>query len=179
MKIKLTPEQQRKRKEYYQKFVTLNYSVERLDLEEVIKCCKEIAKYCEIKEKISVEVLPSPLACQIRWNKMQDNNKTKLEFDHLYYSPLHWLGYITNWDYVLTELLPPEVKESFPKLAKILKWHQHLHYLQIINNTFLVSDRPTVIKRDAKGFLHNDSGPALEYADGFSIHAIHGEITTK
>ena len=38
----------------------------------------------------------------------------------------------------------------------------------------VLSDRPTVIARDAQGRLHSTTGPALAYADGYVLHAVHG-----
>ena len=37
-----------------------------------------------------------------------------------------------------------------------------------------ISERHNLLKRDAQGRLHCESGPALSYPDGFSIWAIHG-----
>ena len=38
----------------------------------------------------------------------------------------------------------------------------------------VLTDRPTVIARDGQGRLHSQTGPALAYADGWTIHAVHG-----
>lgn len=38
----------------------------------------------------------------------------------------------------------------------------------------ILTDRPTVMARDNQGRLHNPTGPAIEYADGFGVHAWHG-----
>jgi len=38
----------------------------------------------------------------------------------------------------------------------------------------MVSDRPRVLKRDAGGRLHSDSGPAIAYRDGWSLYFWHG-----
>jgi hypothetical protein len=38
----------------------------------------------------------------------------------------------------------------------------------------VLTDRPTLIRRDGQGRLHRDDGPALAYADGFAVHAWHG-----
>jgi hypothetical protein len=36
------------------------------------------------------------------------------------------------------------------------------------------SDRPLVLRRDQRGLLHHDTGPAIAYRDGFAFHALHG-----
>lgn len=38
----------------------------------------------------------------------------------------------------------------------------------------VLTDRPTAIHRDGQGRLHHETGPALTYADGYSLHAWHG-----
>lgn len=38
----------------------------------------------------------------------------------------------------------------------------------------ILTDRPTVMARDSQGRLHNPTGPAIEYADGFGVSAWHG-----
>lgn len=38
----------------------------------------------------------------------------------------------------------------------------------------VISDRPESIHRDQEGRLHNASGPAMKYRDGWSIYAYHG-----
>ena len=38
----------------------------------------------------------------------------------------------------------------------------------------ILTDRPTVMARDNQGRLHNPTGPAIEYADGFGVSAWHG-----
>jgi hypothetical protein len=38
----------------------------------------------------------------------------------------------------------------------------------------IITDRPLVLKRDDRNRLHCEDGPALEYRDGFAIHAWHG-----
>lgn len=38
----------------------------------------------------------------------------------------------------------------------------------------LLSEPPVLVKHDGRGLLHSASGPAIAWADGFSIHAWHG-----
>jgi len=38
----------------------------------------------------------------------------------------------------------------------------------------IITDRPRVLRRDEQTRLHCEDGPALEYRDGFAIHAWHG-----
>jgi hypothetical protein len=38
----------------------------------------------------------------------------------------------------------------------------------------VATERPALISRDADGLLHSESGPAVEYRDGFAVHTWHG-----
>jgi hypothetical protein len=38
----------------------------------------------------------------------------------------------------------------------------------------ILTDRPTVLHRDAQNRLHHKTGPAISYADGWAVHAWHG-----
>lgn len=43
----------------------------------------------------------------------------------------------------------------------------------------MVCARPTSISRDAQGRLHNDSGPAIAWPDGWSVYSVHGVRVPK
>lgn len=43
-----------------------------------------------------------------------------------------------------------------------------------MDGAVVLTDRPTVINRDARGRLHSENAPALTYADGFRVYARHG-----
>jgi hypothetical protein len=43
-----------------------------------------------------------------------------------------------------------------------------------LRGAVVLTDRPTILARDAQGRLHAEAGPALAWADGFAVHAIHG-----
>jgi hypothetical protein len=38
----------------------------------------------------------------------------------------------------------------------------------------ILTDRPTILARDGQGRLHAEHGPALTWADGYTLHAVHG-----
>ena len=40
----------------------------------------------------------------------------------------------------------------------------------------LLVRKPTVLARDAAGRLHNTTGPAVQYADGWGLYALHGVL---
>ena len=38
----------------------------------------------------------------------------------------------------------------------------------------ILTERPSLLKRDGEHRLHNETGPAIEYPDGWGFHAWHG-----
>lgn len=55
-----------------------------------------------------------------------------------------------------------------------LEQAQHCHWWFPYNGIVLASDRPCTISLDGNSRLHNSTGAALEYRDGFGIYAWHG-----
>jgi len=46
-------------------------------------------------------------------------------------------------------------------------------------NTVILSERPTCLHRDEQHRLHNTSGPAIQYPDGWGVCAVHGVRVPK
>lgn len=65
-----------------------------------------------------------------------------------------------------------------PRQEELLAlWTQqcrHCHWWFPYKGLALVSERPRVLSVDEAGRLHGTQGPALEYGDGYSLHAWHG-----
>src|SRR5690606_27960602 len=55
---------------------------------------------------------------------------------------------------------------------RFLSENYHLAYFH--ENVCCLSDRPSFIKRDNQFNLHNESGPSIEYRDGWKLWYIHG-----
>jgi hypothetical protein len=43
----------------------------------------------------------------------------------------------------------------------------------------ILTERPVVIRSDDGGWAHGDAGPAVEYRDGFTVHAWHGQRVSQ
>ncbi len=58
-----------------------------------------------------------------------------------------------------------EINEALVDSCGWTWWHQ---------NVLVISDRPTHIKRDNNGRLHCETGPSIEYRDGWALFHWHG-----
>jgi hypothetical protein len=85
------------------------------------------------------------------------------------------LSLIPFYDYLCDELPNLPVGPSNRKKAKTyLDLLKQTQYVLPYDRVAFVSERPLVLKQDAQGRLHSDSGPAIAFADGFQIYSWHG-----
>jgi hypothetical protein len=59
--------------------------------------------------------------------------------------------------------------EPLMRLAAVAGW-----WWWPFQGTCIISERPTILHRDAAGDLHCDTGPAIAFPDNWAIHAWHG-----
>ena len=60
-----------------------------------------------------------------------------------------------------------EIDEALVQSCGWVWWHE---------NVLAISDRPEQLHRDTSGRLHNASGPAIRYRDGWALHYYHGVL---
>jgi hypothetical protein len=70
-------------------------------------------------------------------------------------------------------MYPPEDQEV---LLAWIRQTEHCHWWFPYEEVALASDRPQTLTVDEDGRLHNEHGSALEYRDGFGLHAWHGVL---
>ena len=58
-----------------------------------------------------------------------------------------------------------EIDETLVQSCGWVWWHE---------TVLAISDRPEQLHRDTRGRLHNASGPAIRYRDGWALHYYHG-----
>ena len=69
--------------------------------------------------------------------------------------------------------------ECCKKLDGMIELAKHCGWLNVYEDVVVFQDRPEVIKFDDENRLHCESGPAIRYADGFSVYAWHGTSVPK
>ena len=65
------------------------------------------------------------------------------------------------------------------RLDGLMALHQSSGWWIARQGRALISDRPNVLKRDARGRLHSEDGPAIAYPDGWRIYAWHGVVVPE
>lgn len=94
-----------------------------------------------------------------------DFTKVDSDYKKMYAKEAQYVG-------IPVEQLPQHFLDVFYDLAKHSGWHY------IYKGMAIVCDRPTSIFMENR-VLHNEEGPAVEYADGFKIWIINGTSVTE
>jgi hypothetical protein len=78
-----------------------------------------------------------------------------------------WLG----WLAFFADVAPVHGAEKILPLVRIA---ETCGWCWFFNGAAIITDRPSQLNRDEQNRLHCETGPALQYRDGFAIHAWHG-----
>jgi len=191
---KLTAEQEAKLPEYRDKWIKIGLSTERCDRQEAEKWVKKVYEVVNLTPPKHVRWFQSPLACaqaQGKLKKLSDSTfKAKdadAQIDKAIAGPdvegvytneqiygAHDAGWLSFYNYFLEVVELKVCERLLPtmELAKNCGWWAP--YTEIV----LLQEKPTQIHMVNKQ-LHNETGPAIEYADGFSVHALNGTRMPK
>mgnify|MGYP001794564804 CR=1 FL=1 len=94
------------------------------------------------------------------------------EYIHNYSHPIDWAtNYGDFYDFCIDVLNLPFYKEKWDILQKIVK---ECWWIFSFKGICLICERPFNAEFDEQNNLHADGKPAIEYADGFKVHAHHG-----
>ena len=171
MLTKLTPAQEARIPEYYEKWKRIAFSTERIDRKAAEAVLKKLFKgLVEVNKVIYVN---SPFeAQQFLREKFNDPAAS--------YAPNYWVtfgninaGYCAFYDYIIEELLPLDTKTL--KLWYTFKTYcSLLQYIWVYPEFVLCSERPVIFKFNSSGAFHCDGGPAIEWADKQGLYFLNG-----
>ncbi len=88
------------------------------------------------------------------------------------------MGQLGHISFVLKHL-PVERK---PEMRSIFDWttlKENVFHIDAFEKICFLCELPTESLVNERGQLHNDSGPAMRFADGFEIYAINGVVIPK
>ena len=78
------------------------------------------------------------------------------------------------WMALYTVALPATGLPLDPLLDALADLTTMVGYWWPLDGAVILAERPTAIHRDGQGRLHSTTGPALEWADGHTLHAVGG-----
>ena len=107
------------------------------------------------------------------WKNLRDNLRNNL--DTSYFAGQHWCAWEVFYDFC-NKIGVPYVEADRVKLDLWLEQSKTCHWWWPKDGLCIMSDRHTILTVDDRGRLHNETGPACAYADGYAIYAIHGVV---
>jgi hypothetical protein len=175
----LTPEQIAKFPEYVAKWTAIGLSTEPADrpaAERAIALCYTLAG---LEPPKTIIWCGSPLAMTLARDRALNHSGPVLSADSHYSGGRlggiiygsHDAGWLSFYDYFRHEcglVAETEKLQGLVGLAKSAGWA--LPHTQ----TCWISERHNVLARDDAGRIHNLTGPAIAYPDGWSIYAVRG-----
>jgi len=87
----------------------------------------------------------------------------------------HSAGWLSFYDY-FNKI--PETKNGTQPAQGLINIAKNSGWFWAFTDTIIISDRPVKLELDEQGRLHNPNGLAIEYADGWGIHALNGVTLT-
>lgn len=85
-----------------------------------------------------------------------------------------WCGYMVHC-HVLHKCgilsLENDVREFLDLWVEL---YRHMHIMYVFQDFIVFSERPTALHQNDNNRLHNTSGAALQYADGYSLYMVNG-----
>ncbi len=122
----------------------------------------------QVSDQVSAQV-SAQVRDQVRDQVSDQINPMFIRVPSWYYGGLGnqdwWLGWLDFFGEV--------VGLSVEKVQPLIDLAYYGHWYWAMAGVVIMCDRPTSIKRDGRGRLHNDEGPAVEY-DGFRLYAMDG-----
>jgi hypothetical protein len=84
---------------------------------------------------------------------------------------LYWLAFYEFPDKFIKPMFSDEDRKKMQAAIRVAKC---LAGFVVYDGICFVSERPTKLTLDDQGRLHNETGPALEYFDGYYLYSWHG-----
>lgn len=180
----ISPEQEARFPEWVEKWTKIGLSTERADVERATVAVKKLYEIINQPQPKKILFAQSPFQAVKMGTyevkklenpsiKMEDipNSEFYSSVNNLYGGSFYasWASFVTFFRDVMD--LECDSFENFFWGEELTHscgwvwWHDDI---------CVIVDRPTLIKMDDENRLHNETGPAIEYADGYAIYSWHG-----
>jgi hypothetical protein len=165
----ITKEQEAKMPEYVDKWVGIGLNTNRINQKKAKKTINDLYKLMGKELPEQILFFDSPVAL---WDHIQKVTGVKMEFVWPYLSGSFDANIFAFYDYCI-EVLGCKIEKEL--LAKYMTWKgtSELGLIYPFDDVCLVSEKPVEIHRKGQ-VLHNENGPAVKYAGGFSLYMLNG-----
>lgn len=171
MKIeKLTKEQESKLDEYRDKWIAIGLATQKkpINKEVVSEIIGRVYKNGGLPPPERVVFCQSPIDIKKKYSDMCDDELKNYSGDCIYgQHDANWLAFYEFFRLECglveeTDIIVPSIELAY-----------HTNWCLPFDKICFVSEKP-ITCRMKNGRLHSDEGPAIEYADGFSVYALNG-----
>lgn len=170
----LTKVQIEKMPAYVDKWLKIGLCTDRMDREAAIAAAKKAYKLAGLKEPTNFHFTKSPMDA-IRLISELDPKMSKNDIlSSTIYGSLgaSWLSF---YDFFAREV----GLEVCKKLEGLNELAENSGWLNAFEDTVVFQERPIAIKFDDQKRLHCETGPSIEYEDGFAVYSWHGVAIPK
>lgn len=159
--MKLTEKELALVEETNQEYLAMQTVQEKDDL--IIATLGDIWKYCGTEKPPKVTICLSPIDC-----------KKKADADGMQNMREHWSMWYAGYDavYGFSKKIGIEIDEE--KVDLFSRWVRCCPFLIYDDDNAYVSRKPCKITFNDNNQLHNESGMACEYMDGWGVYVING-----
>lgn len=165
----MTPEQIAKFPEYVERWLNIGLSTEPVDFENAKKAICLAYKLANLKEPTQFFVADSPVSAIKLIQEMDSSLQAEEIFSKMIYGN-HDASWLSIYQYFRDEV----GIEACHKLDGLIELSKYAGWTSVYEDVVVFQHRPEMIKFDNEKRLHNESGPAVRYRDGFSVYAWHG-----
>jgi hypothetical protein len=173
----LTPEQEAKFPEYVEKWTKIGLNCDPCDFEAAKAAALKCYASAGVEAPKYFHHTRSPAECaqlqhdlKIKYGVYQKDQKFNLSTelsDQIYGS--HDASWLSFYDFFIIEC-----GESIPEIEGLIELSKVCGWWAPYSENVIFQDRHEFIHLDDQDRLHNESGPAVQYRDGFKIWAIEG-----
>lgn len=162
---KLTPEQEAQLDVYYERWLAIGMSTEPTDIEEAKEALNLV--YTSAKQEPPKQILhfATPLQAA-EWEKEQGLSSSGVGSVIYGNHDASWLGFY--------EFMHEVIGIDCSELAGLWRLARACGWCWVYDEAAVITDRPTELHVDEQGNLHNENGPAINYADEFKMYFWHG-----
>lgn len=150
---------------YVKEGLDIGLSTERIDFDRAKKAVSLAYKCAGLEMPTNVIFTESPLAGMKLSKKISNNGLICYGF--------HDSSWIIFYKYFndITKNTDSPLAENILGLYETAK---ECGWWWPFDDTVIISDRPCELHRDSENRLHNETGPAVLYTDGYALYSIHG-----
>jgi hypothetical protein len=166
---KLTEEQEAQIPVYRDRYIELGFSTTRIDPVAAQSAIDDLYEHLFKKEKVKIMIFRSPNEL---WNYVCETIGEKINFIAPYLCGSLDSFVFSFYDYFL-EVADIKIEPELLQKYEIWKKTMDLGYIYPFDDVCLLSEKPIKYMLN-KNILHCENGPAIEFADGWSIYMLNG-----